>query len=111
MIKIKMASVLRKKDKDPGMDVSDRIKNMVSKATNGSKDQINKINYKSKSNGDKDDKNDKRKIPRPMPKPRPRDAGNSRLKSLQKPPQDKKPDGIGGYLTWIWKKNSRRRRV
>ena len=77
---------LRKKDKDPGMDVSDRIKNMVSKATNGSKDQINKINYKSKSNGDKDDKNDKRKIPRPMPKPRPRDAGNSRLKSLQKPP-------------------------
>ncbi|MGO9387393.1 MAG: DUF515 domain-containing protein [Methanobacterium sp.] len=95
---------LRKKDKDPGMDVSDRIKNMVSKATNGSKDQINKINYKSKSNGDKDDKNDKRKIPRPMPKPRPRDAGNSRLKSLQKPPQDKKPDGIGGILPGFGRK-------
>jgi len=89
---------LRKKDKDPGIDVSDRIKNMVSKATNGSKDQINKINSNSKSNGDKDDKGDKRKIPRPMPKPRPKDTGNARLKSLQKPPQDKKPDGIGGII-------------
>ncbi len=89
---------LRKKDKDPGMDVSDRIKNMVSKASNGSKDQINKINSNSKSNGDEDDKGVKRKIPRPMPKPRPRDTGNARLKSLQKPPQDKKQDGIGGIL-------------
>ena len=89
---------LRKKDKDPGMDVSDRIKNMVSKASNGYKDQINKINSNSKSNGDEDDKGVKRKIPRPMPKPRPRDTGNARLKSLQKPPQDKKQDGIGGIL-------------
>ncbi|MGP8024148.1 MAG: DUF515 domain-containing protein [Methanobacterium sp.] len=89
---------LRKKDKDPGMDVSDRIKNMVSKASNGSKDQINKIKSKSNSNGDEDDKGAKRKIPRPMPKPRPRDTGNARLKSLQKPPEDKKPDGIGGIL-------------
>jgi hypothetical protein len=85
---------LRKKDKDPGMDVSDRIKNMVSRATNGSKDQIN--NNASKANGDEDDKGVKRKIPRPMPKPRPKDGGNAR--SLQKPPKDKKPDGIGGIL-------------
>lgn len=85
---------LRKKDKDPGMDVSDRIKNMVSRATNGSKDQINNID--SKANGDEDDKGVKRKIPRPMPKPRPKDGGNAR--SLQKPPKDKKPDGIGGIL-------------
>ena len=85
---------LRKKDKDPGMDVSDRIKNMVSRATNGSKDQIN--NNASKANGDEDDKGVKRKIPRPMPKPRPRDGGNDR--SLQKPPKDKKTDGIGGIL-------------
>jgi hypothetical protein len=95
---------LRKKDKDPGMDVSDRIKNMVSKATNGSKDQINKINSNSKSNGDEDDKGAKRKIPRPMPKPRPRDTGSARLKSLQKPPQDKKPDGIGGILPGFGRK-------
>ena len=85
---------LRKKDKDPGMDVSDRIKNMVSRATNGSKDQI--YNNASKANGDEDDKGVKRKIPRPMPKPRPKDGGNAR--SLQKPPKDKKPDGIGGIL-------------
>ena len=84
---------LRKKDKDPGMDVSDRIKNMVSRATNGSKDQIN--NNASKANGDEDDKGVKRKIPRPMPKPRPKDGGNAR--SLQKPPKDKKPDGRWGW--------------
>ena len=45
------------------MDVSDRIKNMVSKASNGSKDQINKINSNSKSNGDEDDKG-VRRMPR-----------------------------------------------
>ncbi len=91
---------LRKKDKDPGMDVSDRIKNMVSKATNGSKDQIN--NIVSKANGDEDDKGVKRRIPRPMPKPRAKDDGNAR--SLQKPPQDKKPDGIGGILPGFGRK-------
>ncbi len=88
----KSAPVLQKKDKDPGIDVSDRIKNMVSKATNGSKDQINKIN--SKMNGDEDAS--KRKIPRPMPKPRPRDA-KSRLEAPQKPPE-KKPSGIGDII-------------
>ena len=68
------------------------------------RDQINKINSNSKSNGDEGDKGDKRKIPRPMPKPRPRDTGNARLKSLQKPPQDKKPDGIGGILPGFGRK-------
>lgn len=94
--KSKNNHVLRKKvDKDSGADVSDHIKNMVIKATNGPKDQIDKIN--SKLAGD-NDKGDKRKIPRSMPKPHPSDTGKARLKVPSDKPPEKKPNGIGEIL-------------
>ncbi len=69
---------LRKNEKESESNMSGRIKGVVSRA-----------NDKSKNPGDKKDSTDK--IPRPMPKPRPKESGRARLK----PPQEKKPGGSG----------------
>ncbi len=79
---------LRKNEKESGSNVSGRIKNVVSRANDKSKDQMNKIN--DKVSGD-DGKDSKDKIPRPMPKPRPKESGRARLR----PPEDKKSGGSG----------------
>lgn len=87
---------LRKKEDNSGSDVSGRLKNMISMASDRSRDQIDRIN--AKANGDDNGGEKNRRIPRPMPKPRPKDAGTPKLKSPQerlRPPQ-KKPGGAGG---------------
>jgi len=84
--------VLQKNEKKSGSDVTGRLKSMVSRAGDKSKDQINKIN--SKVNGDENKSKSSpggspgSKIPRPMPKPRPKDTGRARLR----PPEKKKPE-------------------
>lgn len=80
---------LRKTEKETGSNVTGRIRNIVSRASDKSKDQVNKLNVKSTGGGDKDPSS---KIPRPMPKPRSKDAGMARLK----PPEQKKPDRPSG---------------
>jgi hypothetical protein len=79
---------LRKNDKDSGSNVSGRLRNMVSRAGDKSKDQVDKL----KTNGDSGKKDPTDKIPRPMPKPRPRDTGRAILKA----PDQKKSDGRSG---------------
>lgn len=81
---------LRKNDNESGSNVSGRIKNMVSRTSDKSKDQMNKLNTKIDGDGGKEDPTDK--IPRPMPKPRPKDTGRAKLK----PPEQKKPDRRSG---------------
>ncbi|HEY0196159.1 MAG TPA: DUF515 domain-containing protein [Methanobacterium sp.] len=81
---------LRKTEKETGSNVSGRIKNMVSRANDKSKDQVNKFN--TKINGDEGNKDPTDKIPRPMPKPLPKDTGRAKLK----PPEQKKPDRRSG---------------
>lgn len=89
--------VLQKNEKKSGSDVTGRLKSMVSRAGDKSKDQINKIN--SKVNGDDKPTNSPgsppgSKIPRPMPKPRPKDTGRARLR----PPEKKKPEKSKGIV-------------
>jgi hypothetical protein len=79
---------LRKNEKDTGSNVSGRIRNMVSRAGDRSKDQKSKL----KTNGDGGNEDPTEKIPRPMPKPRPKDTGRARLKA----PDEKKPGGRPG---------------
>lgn len=79
---------LRKNEKDTGSNVSGRIRNMVSRAGDRSKDQKSKLN----TNGDGGNEDPTEKIPRPMPKPRPKDTGRARLKA----PDEKKPGGRPG---------------
>lgn len=79
---------LRKNEKDTGSNVSGRIRNMVSRAGDKSKDQKSKL----KTNGDGGNEDPTEKIPRPMPKPRPKDTGRARLKA----PDEKKPGGRPG---------------
>jgi len=82
------ATDLRKNEKDSGSNVSGRLRNMVSRAGDKSKDQKSKL----KTNGDGGTKDPTDKIPRPMPKPRPKDTGRARLKA----PDEKKPGGRPG---------------
>lgn len=79
---------LRKNEKDTGSNVSGRIRNMVSRAGDKSKDQKSKL----KTNEDGGNEDPTEKIPRPMPKPRPKDTGRARLKA----PDEKKPGGRPG---------------
>ena len=81
---------LRKTEKESGSDVSGRIKGIVSRSNDKSKDQTSKLNTKTDGDSGKSDPSDK--IPRPMPKPRPKDTGRARLK----PPEQKKPGGRPG---------------
>lgn len=87
---------LRKNDNDTGSsgsNVGGRLKNMVSRAGDKSKEQMNKIN--SKVNGEEKKESTGGKMPRPMPKPRAASGERPRLKPPV-PPQKKKPSGGGG---------------
>jgi hypothetical protein len=82
---------LRKDGKKSDSDIGGRLKGMVSKATEKSKEKVN---------GDKDE--GKRpsggKAPRPMPKPRPKPRPTSKDKPTLKPPLRKQPQKKRGPL-------------
>jgi len=82
---------LRKDGKNSDSDIGGRLKGMVSKATEKSKEKVN---------GDKDE--GKRpsggKAPRPMPKPRPKPRPTSKDKPTLKPPLRKQPQKKRGPL-------------
>ncbi|MBP1945065.1 DUF515 domain-containing protein [Methanobacterium petrolearium] len=82
---------LRKDGKKSDSDIGGRLKGMVSKATEKSKEKVN---------GDKD--GGKRpsggKAPRPMPKPRPKPRPTSKDKPTLKPPLRKQPPKKRGPL-------------
>lgn len=96
----KEGPVLRKNDKKSDSEIGGRIKDMVAKATERSKDNGSSKDKNGNkrpltvrsSNNLKDDDKKERKIPRPMPKPRPKKIESPRLK----PPKKKKPGGLGG---------------
>jgi len=83
---------LRKDGKKSDSDIGGRLKGMVSKATEKSKD-------KGVKNGDAKPSSGKT-IPRPMPKPRPKPTETPRLKPPKKKPPKKpqKPGRLGGGL-------------
>jgi hypothetical protein len=83
---------LRKDGKKSDSDIGGRLKGMVSKATEKSKD-------KGVKNGDAKPPSGKT-IPRPMPKPRPKPTETPRLKPPKKKPPKKpqKPGRLGGGL-------------
>lgn len=88
---------LRRTEKESGSNVTGRIKNMVSRANDKSKDQVNILN--TKISGDGGDEDPSSKIPRPMPKPRPKDTGRARLKSPdEKPDRPSGLDRLGGAV-------------
>ncbi|MGZ4857912.1 MAG: DUF515 domain-containing protein [Methanobacteriaceae archaeon] len=77
---------LRKDGKKSDSDIGGRLKGMVSKATEKSKDkEVKKVDDKPPSG---------KTIPRPMPKPRPKPIETPRLKPPKKPP--KKPGRLSG---------------
>jgi hypothetical protein len=80
---------LRKDGKKSDSDIGGRLKGMVSKATEKSKDKM-------KSGDDKPSSN--KTTPRPMPKPRPKPTEAPRLKPPKKKPPKKpqKPGRFGG---------------
>ncbi|HMK54319.1 MAG TPA: DUF515 domain-containing protein [Methanobacteriaceae archaeon] len=88
---------LRKDDDKSDSDIGGRLKDMVSKATEKSKEKVT-----SKGNGLKkpksgDLKNDpgSKKVPLAMPKPRPKPMDKPKLKPPKQP--KKKPGGSGGF--------------
>jgi len=86
---------LRKEGKKSDSDIGGRLKGMVSKATEKSKEKINNNNEggKKPSSGEK--------IPRPMPKPRPKPRPTPKDKPTLKPPLKKQPPKKRGPLSGI----------
>ncbi len=84
---------LRKDDKQSDSDIGGRLKGMVSKATEKSKEKINNNNGKKPPSGEK--------IPRPMPKPRSKPRPMAKDKPTLKPPLKKKPPKKRGTLSGL----------
>lgn len=82
---------LRKDGKQSDSDIGGRLKGMVSKATEKSKEKVN---------GNKDDgeRPSGGKAPRPMPKPRPKPRPTPKDKPTLKPPLKKQPQKKRGPL-------------
>ncbi len=87
---------LRKDGKNPDSDIGGRLKGMVSKATEKSKEKIT-----NNGNGGEEKPSSGKKIPRPMPKPRPKPRGTPKDKPTLKPPLKKQPKkkkgGLAGF--------------
>lgn len=83
---------LRKDGKQDDSDIGGRLKGMVSKATEKSKE---KINSSGKGEDGKLSSGDKK--PRPMPKPRPKPRPTPRDKPTLKPPLKKQPQKKGRF--------------
>lgn len=83
---------LRKDGKQSDSDIGGRLKGMVSKATEKSKEKVN---------GNKDDgeRPSGGKAPRPMPKPRPKPRPTPKDKPTLKPPLKKQPQKRGVH--WV----------
>jgi hypothetical protein len=86
---------LRKDGKKSDSDIGGRLKGMVSKATEKSKEKINNNN----EGGEKPSSGNK--IPRPMPKPRPKPRPTPKDKPTLKPPLKKQPQKSRGPLGGI----------
>ena len=84
---------LRKDGKQEDSDIGGRLKGMVSKATEKSKEKIN-----NNGKGDEEKPSSGKKIPRPMPKPRPKPRTASKDKPTLKPPLKKQPKKKKGAL-------------
>ena len=85
---------LRKDGKQADSDIGGRLKGMVSKATEKSKEKITS-NNNSKGDDGKLSSGDKK--PRPMPKPRPRPRPTPKDKPTLKPPLKKQPQKKGRF--------------
>ncbi|NYB51041.1 MAG: DUF515 domain-containing protein [Methanobacteriaceae archaeon] len=83
---------LRKEGKKQDSDIGGRLKGMVSKATEKSKEKIN-----SNGKGGDEKPSSEKKIPRPMPKPRPKPRPMAKDRPTLKPPLKKQPKKKGGF--------------